>query len=104
MAISEKTGGPGRTAIVLVGGKSRRMGDDKALLARPGDERRGTLLEGLIRQLEDNFHEIIICTSQPGRQQFANYLAEDDPAPRHGPLMGILTGLRASSNAINFVV
>ncbi|MCP4217553.1 MAG: molybdenum cofactor guanylyltransferase [bacterium] len=40
----------------------------------------------------------------PGRHQFANYRTVVDQAPGQGPLMGILTGLRASSNAINFVV
>ncbi|MCP4151629.1 MAG: molybdenum cofactor guanylyltransferase [bacterium] len=101
--MSTKTADVGKTAIVLVGGKSRRMGDDKSMLPGPAGGP-GTILEGILQQLEDYFDEIIISTSEPGRHQLPNYRTVVDENPGQGPLMGILAGLRASVNAVNFVV
>ncbi len=87
----------GRTAIILVGGKSRRMGNDKALLNCP----EGTIVERIINQLGPHFDEIIISSSEPGKFEFLNYKIAMDEKQGKGPLMGILAGLRISSNSYN---
>jgi molybdopterin-guanine dinucleotide biosynthesis protein A len=50
-------------AIILPGGKSKRMRLNKALLPL----RRHTLIESIILSLRELFSEIIISASQPGR-------------------------------------
>jgi len=88
------------TAIVLAGGKSQRMGKTKALMSCP----EGTLLERILTQIKPYFDEIIISVSEFEKHKFPNYKIVVDEQSDRGPLMGILTGLRASSNDINFVV
>ncbi len=92
-----------RTAIILTGGKSLRMGNDKALLNCPG----GTLLERIIQHLDPLFDEIIISTAdsgEPGQYEHLNRKIAVDTETGRGPLMGILCGLRLSRNNINFVI
>ncbi|MEQ8221584.1 MAG: molybdenum cofactor guanylyltransferase [Candidatus Eremiobacterota bacterium] len=87
------------TAIVLAGGKSNRMGTDKALLPIRGT----TLIETIINQIKDLFSEIIISASEKGKYEFLNYRVITDERQGEGPLMAILSCLRASKNRINFV-
>jgi len=87
------------TAIVLAGGKSNRMGTDKALLPIRGT----TLIETIINQIKDLFSEIIISASEKGKYDFLNYRVITDERQGEGPLMAILSCLRASKNRINFV-
>jgi len=92
------------TAIILAGGKSSRMKTDKALLPVGGIP--------LIRQIAVNlgnlFDEILISTGMmddhPGFRGSLPYPVTIDLQPDQGPLMGILCGLLASSNPVNFVI
>jgi molybdopterin-guanine dinucleotide biosynthesis protein A len=88
------------TAIVLAGGRGRRMMADKAGLDVGGR----TLLEHVLAQLAPRFDEILISVS-PGRSEGLagkklrpeTGMVEDE-APDLGPLGGILAGLKAAAN------
>ncbi len=94
-AIKEKA-----TAIILAGGKSSRMGGtDKSLLPVNGKP----LILNIVKQLEPYFDEIIIGANNPEKYEFMNLKIVPDIEKEKGPLMGILSCLRSSSNEVNFV-
>lgn len=87
------------TAIILAGGKSSRMKEDKGLVLFNGK----ALVEHVIdatRKVTDN---IIIVTANPAYQQFGVNCIEDDMKDK-GPLGGILTGLVHSSTTKNLML
>lgn len=91
-------------AVILAGGKSSRMGmkEDKALLKVSGLH----LIEKIARELRPYFHEIIISTNAETIHNYAflPYRTAVDRQLNQGPLMGILSGLRVSGSAVNFVI
>ena len=88
------------SAIILAGGKSTRMNGNKALLPVYGKR----LIETIVHTLEEYFVEILISTRCSNQFDFLEHRMVIDEKPGHGPLMGILSGLRASSNSVNFVI
>lgn len=88
------------TAIVLAGGRGRRMKADKAGLAVGGR----TLLEHVLGQLEPHFAEILISVSPGQKVRFAAGRTVEDGIPGQGPLGGILAGLKAAANDASAVV
>jgi molybdopterin-guanine dinucleotide biosynthesis protein A len=89
-------------AIILAGGKSTRMEEDKALLTISGLR----LIEKITRDIEPYFQEIIISTSPETihRYTFLPLRTAVDKESHQGPLGGILTGLQASQYPVNFVI
>lgn len=87
------------TAIVLAGGKSSRMGEDKALLPVSGVP----LIQHIIQQLDGHFDEILIGANEPKKYSFTNLQVVQDIERDKGPLMGIYSCLQKSTNAINFI-
>ncbi|MFU8844064.1 MAG: NTP transferase domain-containing protein [Bacteroidales bacterium] len=88
------------TAIILAGGKSIRMGgDDKSLLPVDGQP----LIAHIVDQLQGHFDEIIIGSNDPGKYKFLNLRIIQDIEKDKGPLMGILSCLKASSSEVNFI-
>ncbi len=87
------------TAIVLAGGKSSRMGDDKSLLPVKGKP----LIQHIISQLSGYFTEIIIGANNAELYSDTKLRVIPDELPNQGPLMGIYSCLKASSTEINFV-
>lgn len=87
------------TAIILAGGKSSRMGEDKYLLPINGKP----LIQHIIDQLDGHFEEIIIGANQPERFSFTGLRVVPDIEPGKGPLMGIYSCLKESSSDANFV-
>lgn len=83
------------SAIVLCGGRSTRMGRDKASLPF-GDE---TILDRITRLLHTICNEVIVV----GRREQAAATVHD-AIEDQGPLAGIAAGLRASQSDINLVV
>jgi molybdopterin-guanine dinucleotide biosynthesis protein A len=88
------------TGIILSGGKSIRMGENKAFIEIEGIpiiNRIFTLFQGL-------FQEIIIVTSE--KEQFINLDAKiySDLFPNRGVLAGLYTGLFFSSFMYSFCV
>jgi len=108
------------TAIVLAGGRSRRMKADKAGLDVGGR----TLLEHVFLQVEPLFDEVLISLSSgqswpvrpkaPGKGRpspaavkhasKSNVRAVEDEVPGLGPIGGVLAGLKAAKNDACIVV
>jgi molybdopterin-guanine dinucleotide biosynthesis protein A len=87
-------------AIILAGGKGRRMNGEKPLLPLNGR----TMIEALIEQIRPCFDAILISTGDGEKFAFLGLPVIVDEAPGQGPLPAILTGLRASPCRINFIV
>lgn len=90
------------SAIILAGGKSIRMAEDKSLLMVSGFP----LVEKIGRDLGPYFHEIIISSNREAinRYDFLPYRAVVDKEPGQGPLRGIFTGLQAAAHPVSFVI
>ncbi|MGR3177699.1 MAG: molybdenum cofactor guanylyltransferase [Candidatus Anammoxibacter sp.] len=88
------------TAIILVGGKSRRMGTNKAFLDFKGE----TFLKRQINLLSNIFDEIIISANSLSEYKKFNLPVIKDIYPERGPLGGIYTGLMNSSSFYTFVL
>ncbi|MBN1367577.1 MAG: molybdenum cofactor guanylyltransferase [Dehalococcoidales bacterium] len=101
---ARKTSHPEISCIVLVGGKSVRLGRDKAL------EPLGVsnMIERVLSRLSSFKSDIILVTnSGQSYNQFAQYPKlrfAVDIFPGYGPLGGIFTGLTASATVYNLVV
>jgi molybdenum cofactor guanylyltransferase len=86
-------------AFVLAGGKSRRMGEDKALLKYKGVY----LVEhaiSVLRQVTGNVRII----GNPQTYGFLGYAVIPDSTESRGPLTGIYTALSASETRLNIVL
>ncbi len=88
------------TAIVLAGGQSSRMGEDKSLLFADNLP----IIEKIVHQLKGHFREIIISANDIEKFRFLNLKVVPDLGKGNGPLMGIYSSLLQSSKEINFVV
>lgn len=82
---------PSPAGFVLAGGRSSRMGRDKALLELDGE----TLLERGLRQLREVCAEVAIAGGAPELGQFARVIADERGG--EGPLAGIIAALAASA-------
>lgn len=72
-------------AVILAGGKSRRMGRDKALVHFDGE----TLLERTVNKYKSLFDEIYVSLNEPGRFPTYGALELIDEHPGAGPLAGL---------------
>lgn len=88
------------TAIILAGGQSRRMKKEKSLLPVNGR----TLIETVIAQIRPHFDKIIISAAARDKFTFLDLPLIVDEMPGQGPLMAIMSALRASIHAVNFVL
>jgi molybdenum cofactor guanylyltransferase len=87
-------------AIVLAGGRSRRMGTDKSLLAiqdRP-------MIEHICRQLGPTFTRVFISANDPAKFSFLGLEVVPDRIPDQGPLMAVASALEASDRELNLIV
>jgi len=89
-----------KTAIILAGGKSIRMKQDKALITISGS----SLIENIIFHIKDLFSEILISSSEKEKYKFLGYRIIPDEKPNEGPLMAILSSLKVSSNKLNLIL
>jgi molybdopterin-guanine dinucleotide biosynthesis protein A len=80
----------GESAIVLCGGRSRRLGRDKASLPF-GSE---TLLARVVRLVREVADDVVLVARE-GQELPAGFEAVRDPAEGLGPLAGIAVGLGA---------
>ena len=87
------------TAIILAGGKSSRMKQDKGLVYFKGMQ----LVEYVIRAAGKVADHSMIITANPAYAQFGLPCIEDELKDR-GPLGGILTGLVHSSTSKNLLL
>ena len=87
------------TGIILAGGKSERMGNDKALLTVDGE----AFLVRIARTMRSVFSQVYIISSN-GRYRFLNLPVFDDFYRGCGPLAGIHSGLLHSSTWASFII
>lgn len=83
-----------KTAVILAGGKSSRMGFDKQLLK----VNKKRVMEIMINKLKKEFDDIIIVTNKPELYIGSQYKIVSDEIKGKGPLGGIYTGLKESSS------
>ncbi len=76
------------TGVVLAGGKSSRMGEDKGLISVEGQ----AMVQASINLLKSVTERIIIISNNEVYEQFG-YEVFKDILPNKGPMGGILTGL-----------
>ena len=87
------------TGVILAGGVSRRMGQEKACLPW-GD---ATLLEHIIDTLRPAVDEIIVAVKDARAFRHLKALVVEDCVPDAHALGGLYTGLRAASSGWCFV-
>lgn len=88
------------SAIILSGGKSSRMGTNKALLKI----NKKTNIERIRDTLKHRFNGIILVTNHFDDYEFLELEMAADDYPGMGPLAGLHAGLKASESDVNFVV
>jgi molybdenum cofactor guanylyltransferase len=88
------------TGIIMAGGKSTRMGKNKALLKIGGQ----TVIERIANELRKAVSELLIVTNTPEDYQFLGLPMIEDQWKGMGPLAGIHAGLEASKTEKNLVV
>ncbi|QCJ44932.1 molybdenum cofactor guanylyltransferase [Bacillus sp. S3] len=87
-------------AIILAGGKSSRMGTNKALLKI--NEK--TTIESMADKLKLLFDDIILVTNDSEQYEFLGLKMVADQYPGMGPLAGVHAGLLASDYDVNVIV
>jgi len=80
-----------RTLILLMGGKSSRMGADKTRLELNGRP----IIDGIIDELSPYFQEIILSTNEPERYSRLGLPAIADDTPGQGPAGGLFSVMNA---------
>ncbi len=88
------------TGIILAGGKSSRMGKDKALI-KYGDE---TFMSNSLKKLNELFDETIVVADNVGKYNIKNVKIINDIYPGKGPMGGIHAALKAAGNDWIFVI
>jgi len=86
-------------AIILAGGKNKRMAKDKAFLELGGK----AIIEIIIEKFKLLFKEIIIVTNLSEGYKHLGVKIIKDTIPYCGPLGGLYSGLKKSKSSYNFV-
>ncbi len=99
---AQRSGGriPGVTAVILAGGRSSRMGSNKALLPYRG----GRFIEAIHRQLAELFDEVLLVTNTPEQYAFLPCRKVPDLFPGLGALAGLHAGLHHAATPHIFAV
>ena len=87
-------------AIILAGGKSSRMGRDKAMLSINGRP----LIEHIIETLRPVVGEIIISASEISAYSFSDVRVVADEIPDQGPFHGIVQAMRSARFPLCFII
>jgi molybdopterin-guanine dinucleotide biosynthesis protein A len=88
------------TAIIMAGGKSRRMGQDKSMLEVNGEP----VIKHIFKQLHPHFSQVLVSSDDTHRYSFLDVEVIPDEDTGKGPLMGIASALRVSANQVNFII
>ncbi len=88
------------TGIVLSGGRSSRMGENKALL-NLGEKK---VIERVVDLMKLLFSNIILITNTPDEYRFLRIPMFEDIFKYKGPIAGIHSGLSSSKTERNFVI
>jgi len=99
--LSEKTAPTvGVTGVILAGGRSSRMGSNKALLRYRG----GRFIEAIYRQLSGLLDDVLLVTNTPEQYRFLNCRIVADIHPGLGALAGLQAGLQYADTDHIFAV
>jgi len=90
----------GVSGVILAGGESRRMGEDKSFVRVSGRP----LIDNVVDKMSRLFDDLIIVTNKPQLYLGCPARIERDALPGRGPLGGIYTGLLAAQNEHCFIV
>jgi len=88
------------TGIILAGGKSSRMGRNKALLELSGLK----IIERIYKSIEHSCDDVIIISNSPDDYRFMGLKIFKDIFPGLGPLAGIHSGLHNSKTENNLII
>ncbi|OGU18025.1 MAG: hypothetical protein A2X61_09395 [Ignavibacteria bacterium GWB2_35_12] len=88
------------TGIILSGGKSTRMGQDKSFL-KFGNQ---TVIEHISQLMKSIFQDVIIITNEQYKYEFLGLKCYEDIIKSIGPLGGIHSGLTNTVNELNFII
>lgn len=88
------------SAVILAGGRSTRLGQDKAFLKVNGQ----SLVERIIDRLAQLSEEIIIVTNDVDRYEHLEATVVTDVVPGKAALGGLHSGLQSASNPHSLVV
>jgi len=86
------------SAFVLTGGRSSRMGSDKALLSWAGE----TLIQRTLAIARQACGQVCICGSRELYGKFGEVV--EDAEPGRGPLSGIQAALHATETELNLIL
>ncbi|WP_066056987.1 molybdenum cofactor guanylyltransferase [Robertmurraya korlensis] len=89
-----------RTGIILAGGKSSRMGQNKALLTIEG----ATVIERIAHELTKITDQLLIVTNTFRDFEFLGIPMVEDMQKGKGPIAGIHAGLTATTTNANLIV
>ncbi len=88
------------TGIILCGGRSTRMGRQKAFLPYKGK----SLIEHNLDMLSEIFSELVLVSNDPAEFEHLSANVLRDILPDRGPIVGILSGLLVSHYEQSFVM
>jgi molybdenum cofactor guanylyltransferase len=88
------------TGVILCGGESSRMGQNKAFIEIHGKR----IIDRTVHLFEELFDDVILVTNSPLDYRDLNVRIVTDLVPRKGSLGGIYTGLFFSSSPQAFFV
>lgn len=88
------------TAIILCGGKSKRMGRPKAFLRYEGT----TMIAHIISIVSGMFQKVILVSNEPDAYEDLGLDVVKDILPYRGPMGGILSGLLVAETDHAFVM
>lgn len=88
------------TAIIMAGGQGTRMGQDKSMLPVEGKP----AIKHIFEQLRPHFSQVLVSSDDVSGYGFLGVEVVPDRVTGKGPLMGIASALRASTNHVNFVI
>ncbi|MGE3856877.1 MAG: molybdenum cofactor guanylyltransferase [Dehalococcoidia bacterium] len=103
-AATHSSPAPAVTGVVLAGGRSSRMGRDKATLVLDGE----TLLQRTVRALAAVADEVVVVCAPgaalPDLDAPCPIRVVEDPVEGEGPLVGIAAGLEAARAPVVLIV
>jgi molybdopterin-guanine dinucleotide biosynthesis protein A len=88
------------TGVVLAGGKSTRMGVNKAFLSFGNT----TVIESIVAMMRRSFPEVLLSTNTPEEYRHLGLSIIPDHLDHAGPLAGIHAGLSAATTEKIFVI
>jgi molybdenum cofactor guanylyltransferase len=88
------------TAVVLAGGRSRRMGTDKSMLLIDGQP----MIEHICQQLRGTFAKVLISANDTEKFSFLGLEVIPDRIPDQGPLRAVASALEASQTELNLII